>query len=170
MDPNDLIRCYLTIYDGYHGRKENISYLASAAYLAGVVAFLTHDPPSWQKYSPLGQFVFFLVLIISGLLGFFFVLWQFQKRREASDIFDACVNLATLWLTTSPSQDDLQPTCSCCGQLQWPRALDNEIKKAKGKKRGFWIPRDITIMAIIIGALSVLYHVGFFTWLLGLLC
>jgi hypothetical protein len=80
-DPRDTLTAALVNYQGtYHNHKEQLGYLAAAAYVGGaVLLFLGQNRwssyPSWAK----------ALLAVTGVAGLFYAYWQFRLRSMAAD-------------------------------------------------------------------------------------
>ncbi len=83
-----------------------MAFSATALYLAGATALAIQNPPIWDSYSPR---LLLVCLLVSAIVGFLFVMWQFSMREFAADIVEACTVLAAQWLTIEPT--NLQPGC-----------------------------------------------------------
>lgn len=127
MDRIVVITSLLTAQGTYHNHKERMAYNAATLYMAGATALIL-APPFWQFY-PKPAFVLFVVALIAiAAIGFVYVRWQLRMRRIAAVRVSACWNLATIWLHTSPTPADLEPSVETVQSLHrsalvFPKAL-----------------------------------------------
>jgi hypothetical protein len=116
-----LILSYRDYYGRYHDHKEKMAWLAIAIYFPGFY-FIVNNFSNLRLTSFLG----YIILSISMLLYFWYLIWQF-RRREISDIFAiACTNILTKCFDDNYMIETNPVKCRDCS---WPAALIREIKE-----------------------------------------
>jgi heme A synthase len=66
----------------YHHHKENLAHLGAATYVGAAAAFVLSSRPADSKL----HWTALLLLILTGVLGWFYVAWQLRRRDEAARI------------------------------------------------------------------------------------
>lgn len=95
-------------HERYHTQKENMTWLAVAAYL-GATMFLVGRTPFWSSW-PVHWFgVWLALLLTTAVAAFLFLQNQFRARHTASVFFVCANDVATQWLVKPPETEDLEP-------------------------------------------------------------
>ncbi len=100
-------------------------------FLAGAIALITQGPSIWPAISsqtPPPAELKALLLAMSGIIGFLFVLWQLSRQHFADEMTTACDKLIHEWLTTAPK--DPQPAF----EVETNKRLGKEFPSALKKK------------------------------------
>ncbi|HKP86365.1 MAG TPA: hypothetical protein VJZ26_09725 [Blastocatellia bacterium] len=169
QDAKKLLMALLPIYDSYHNQKENMAYLAATLYLAGASA-LYFQQPFWVAYKFWQLLVLIAFLLVFSILVFSFVGEQLKLRRSAGDMFRACSDLLSMWITTAPdegvlaSEEFRDDETSLFDKSQMPTALAGKIRELKRQHTGGWWARDITFAAMLLAGGSVLARI-LYQWL-----
>ena len=130
---NDIRKDALTVlcaqiqtHERYHTQKENMTWLAAAAYL-GATMLLVGRNAFWASW-PVHWFgVWLALLLATAVIVFWFLQTQFRARHVASAFFVCANDVATQWLSTPPEAGDIEPK-----EL---RELDNMLVFAAVEKR-----------------------------------
>jgi hypothetical protein len=95
-------------HERYHTQKENLTWLATAAYL-GATMLLVGREAFWKSW-PLSAFLCWLaLLLLTAAAVLVFLQSQFRARHVASAFFVAASDTAASWVHTPPIEADLQP-------------------------------------------------------------
>lgn len=107
---HDLARGLIDQYGQYHNHKEQMAYTGAVLYL-GAAATVTFGGVPWLKQNDLGELSRGLCIFLfagTALAGFSFVAWQFHQRFVAAALTNGAINLASRWLQSAPTSDDLR--------------------------------------------------------------
>jgi len=130
MSLDDLVLSYRDYYGTYHHHKEQMGFTAAALYLASATAVVGQAPALWEWKVP--HLLLEILLAVSCLAGFAFVVWQLRLREKAADIVLACTTVATTLLS---SESPLDSTPASYKGLTFPKVLVDELDSV-GRRRG----------------------------------
>ena len=116
-------------HERYHTQKENMTWLATAAYV-GAAALLVGRDPFWKDW-PIQSFGAWLVLLlITAISVISFVCWQFFHRNRASAFFTCCNDVAAQFLHSCPTKEELRPVSLCeLDKMLVPRAVEKRFRE-----------------------------------------
>jgi hypothetical protein len=123
-----VVNGFLQVYEGYHTRKEEMAWLATALYLGGT-AFLLGREPFWQCW-PIRWLVAWLALLVfTAVAAGWLVWWQFDNRHRAAAFLEACHATLAHWLRAGVTLGDLDPTpLPEMGDIRVPARLAREFR------------------------------------------
>jgi hypothetical protein len=154
-DNNDLRRDALAVllshiqaHERYHTQKENMTWLATTAYV-GAVALLIGRDPFWQRW-PIQWFgAWFALILITGIAVILFIQWQFENRNKATTFFTCCNDVAAQWLTSNITKAELLPVplLELSGMLV-PDTVEKRFRKISNGK--FSWPQRLTLTVVVL--------------------
>jgi hypothetical protein len=124
-DPCAMLFALIQSQEVYHRHKEHMAWLGTALWITGAASFVLVPQNSWNGYSPKG--LLYTAMITAGAAGFAFVRFQFKRREMAAALSNACINVATTWISNGPTAKDLEARSVDKG-INVPSAVADEVK------------------------------------------
>jgi len=160
ISPTNYILTQIEFWETYHHHKEQMGFAATGLFLTGAAALTFLQPPALGD-SPFATWLIFLgLVVITGLMGVFFVNWELKLREIAASMLRACGVLVVEWLTKPPTSEDLRLVMNPDGRPM-TTALSTTYDQVKSTYKWHQDPRTIrqlTVALIVIWGLVALTH------------
>lgn len=152
----------IQVHERYHGQKESLTWLATAAYLGATMALVGRE--AFWRYWPLIAFITWLVLLlVTAASVLMFLQAQFRARHIASAFFVAASDTVSTWVQAPPSEADVQPKvlCELDGMLV-PLAVEKRFREIV-TGRSSLPQRAALTLAVLWSLAAASYIVGKYT-------
>jgi hypothetical protein len=143
----DLVLTYPQVYEGYHTQKENMTWLATIAYL-GVAILVMASDAFWKNWSSPALCAWLALILITAAAAFAFVWWQFTRRFRAAAFLDACASTVVRWLYDKDRQPDLEPVELSEFRIVAPREVDSAFRSHQWSGRR--LPLILTLLVMFL--------------------
>lgn len=144
-------------YERYRTQKESMTWLATAAYVAGT-AVLVGRNPFWACW-PTHWFVAWMgLLFFTAIALIWFVQWQFSNRNKAAAFFDCCNDVAAQWLEAGIAEGDLRAEqLRAFGDILVPRRL--AVRFGQTHKARPSVPQVLTLSVMLLWTVGAFVYV-----------
>ena len=145
----------IVVRNTYHNQKETMAWVVTALYLPGIIVLGYYiNKSGWEPC-----YIFLLLLPVFAI-SLAFVLLQFHLRSKAADTIIALMNVVSN-LCNDPNylrNKDREVEAYRAGK-PWPKFIETEIEKAKGKGRPpyiKWLSDGVTFAAMVLATIVAL--------------
>jgi len=143
-----FLNAQIQSHERYHTQKENMTWLATIAYLASAVVLIGQKP--FWAYWPVHWFTAWMALLtFTAVAGIWFVQWHFSSRHKAAAFFDSCNDVAVQWLDSGIEENDLRAErLEGFGNILVPRRLALRFRQPNRAKPSIAQVLTLTVMLL----------------------
>ena len=152
-----FLNAQIQSHERYHTQKENMTWLATIAYLAGAAA-LVGLQPFWEHWSVHWFIAWMVLLTFTAIAVIWFVQWHFASRHKAAAFFHSCIDIATQWLDSGVEDGDLRAErLDDFGNILVPRRLALRFRERNSAKPS--VAQVLTLIVMLLWTLGAFVYV-----------
>jgi hypothetical protein len=147
---------YYQVNDDYHTQKENMTWVAASVYIAASIFLLQSD--FWKLWQMNSFNAFLFLVLLTAIISFWFVGWQFKNRLVAAVLADACASAAAKFIspteTLKVSDLEVVPLIASDTSRKVPKVLADEYQRLMSERSLFrrlfrWWPFRLTFIVML---------------------